>query len=113
MTACRRVIFNADDFGLTDGVCRGIREAASAGIVTATTAMVCTEGARDRLVEWGRSPSLAGRIGVHLQLTQGHACLPPAEIPSIVDPAGTFPESPADVVNVDPGHVRELLGLPG
>lgn len=105
MIACRRVIFNADDFGLTDGVCRGIREAASAGIVTATTAMVCTEGARDRVVQWG--PSLAGRIGIHLQLTQGRACLDQARVPSIVDSASAFPESPADIVDVNLGHVRD------
>src|SRR5262245_48889974 len=106
MTGRRLVIFNADDFGLTDGVCRGIHEAMDAGVVRATTAMVCAPGSRDHITHWKDAAPLAGRIGVHLQLTEGHACLSPAEIPSLVDANGDFPNSPGGVANVDPTHVR-------
>jgi predicted glycoside hydrolase/deacetylase ChbG (UPF0249 family) len=106
MTNRRLVIFNADDFGLTDGVCRGIHEAMDAGVVRATTAMVCAPGSREHIAQWKDAAPLAGRIGVHLQLTEGRACLPPEEIPSLVDPNGDFPNSPVKVANVDPAHVR-------
>jgi predicted glycoside hydrolase/deacetylase ChbG (UPF0249 family) len=104
MTARRQVIFNADDFGLTEGVCRGIRQTVEAGVVTATSAMVCSEGAETRVAEWGTP--LAGRIGVHLQLTQGRPCLDASAVPSIVDSEGAFPNATAGVVGVDLGQVR-------
>jgi predicted glycoside hydrolase/deacetylase ChbG (UPF0249 family) len=106
MTGRRLVIFNADDFGLTDGVCRGIHEAMDAGVVRATTAMVCAPGSREHIAHWKEAAPLAGRIGVHLQLTEGRARLDPAEIRSLVDVDGDFPSSPAGVANVDPSHVR-------
>lgn len=45
MTAPRRLIVNADDFGLTDGVTRGIARAHRDGIVTSTSLMVDAPGA--------------------------------------------------------------------
>jgi predicted glycoside hydrolase/deacetylase ChbG (UPF0249 family) len=104
-TGSRRVIFNADDFGLTDGVCRGISEAIDAGIVTATTAMVCCPGAEERLAHWG--PRLAGRIGIHMQLTDGKPCLDTAAVPSLVNGEGVFPRSPGEVTGVDPSEVKQ------
>jgi predicted glycoside hydrolase/deacetylase ChbG (UPF0249 family) len=108
LTARRQVIFNADDFGLTEGVCRGIRQTVEAGVVTATSAMVCSEGAETRVAEWGKP--LAGRIGVHLQLTQGRPCLETSAVPSIVDSEGAFPNATAGVVGVDLGQVRAEWG---
>lgn len=104
MTARRQVIFNADDFGLTEGVCRGIRQAVEAGIVTATTAMVSVDGAESRTVDWGTP--LAGRLGVHLQLTQGRPSLGAASVPSLVGADGTFPNGTAGVAHADPNQVR-------
>ena len=46
------VVINADDFGLTEGVCAGIVKAIQAGGVTATTAMACVPGAVERLKRW-------------------------------------------------------------
>lgn len=104
MPAPRLVIFNADDFGLTDGVCRGIHEAMIGGVVSSTTAMVCTTGAQDRIARW--APPLAGRIGVHLQLTQGRCCSPAESIRSLVNADGEFPGSAAEVARPDPSHIR-------
>ncbi|HEV8447346.1 MAG TPA: ChbG/HpnK family deacetylase [Gemmatimonadaceae bacterium] len=106
MTGRRLVIFNADDFGLTDGVCRGICEAIDAGVVRATTAMVCAPGSREHIEQWSPAASRGGQIGVHLQLTEGRACLGPDEVSSLVDANGDFPGSPAGVQNVNPSHVR-------
>jgi predicted glycoside hydrolase/deacetylase ChbG (UPF0249 family) len=82
------VLFNADDFGLTAGVTRGIVESRERGVVGSTTAMVC-RGHDALLREW--APRLAGRIGLHLQLSDGMPSLPPEEVPSLVDTAGRFP----------------------
>lgn len=99
-----RLFVNADDFGLTDGVSEGIAAAMEAGLVGGTTAMVCPAGAEARLRRWGSA--LAGRVGLHLQLTGGVPCLPVAEIPSLVGPDGAFPRKKMAVGNVDPDQVR-------
>ncbi len=98
------MIFNADDFGLTDGACRGISEAMVGGVVTSTTAMVCTAGAQARIARW--APPLAGRIGVHLQLTQGRCCSPAESIRSLVSLEGEFHASAAEVARPEPSQIR-------
>jgi predicted glycoside hydrolase/deacetylase ChbG (UPF0249 family) len=85
----RYLVVNADDFGLTDSVCAGILHGMGAGIVSSTSVMTCVSGALERLRRY--TPMISGRAGVHLQLTQGVARLPPHEIPSIVDASGVFP----------------------
>lgn len=83
------VVVNADDFGLTEGVCAGIVKAIHAGGVTATTAMASVPGAAERLKRW--APKIPGRIGMHLQLTSGTPVLPPDRVPSLVGDSGQFP----------------------
>ena len=83
------VVINADDFGLTEGVCAGIVKAIHAGGVTATTAMACVPGAGERLGRW--APRIAGRIGAHLQLTTGRPILPMEKVRSLVQDDGRFP----------------------
>ena len=62
MTA-RRIIFNADDFGASTGVNRGIVEAHRHGVLTSTSLMV-TGTAVDAAVGLSReNPELA--IGLH------------------------------------------------
>lgn len=99
-----RLFVNADDFGLTDGVTEGIAAAMATGIVGGTTAMVCPDGAAARLERLG--PALAGRVGLHLQLTGGRPCLPPSEVRSLVGPDGAFPRKKIAVGRVDPDEVR-------
>lgn len=100
----RRIFINADDCGLTDGVTEGIATAMRAGLVGGTTAMVCADGAMERLARL--RTEFAGRIGLHLQLTGGRPCLPPSEVPSLVGPDGAFPRKKIAVTQVDPGQVR-------
>ena len=83
------VVINADDFGLTEGVCAGIVKAIHVGGVTATTAMACVPGAVERLKRW--APKIPGHIGAHLQLTSGAPVLPPERVPSLVQDGGQFP----------------------
>ncbi len=90
-----RLMINADDFGLTEGVCSGIVRAIHAGGVTATTAMICVPGAVERLRRW--APTIAGRIGAHLQLTSGTPVLPPDRVRSLVLEDGKFPSRRKEV----------------
>jgi len=101
--ASYRVIFNADDFGLTDGVCAGIVEAISRGSVCATTAMAAVPGSPQRLGRW--APMIRSRIGAHLQLTSGRPVLDPKLIPSLVRPDGTYPRSKKELA----GAAREEI----
>jgi hypothetical protein len=64
----RRLIVNADDFGLTSGVSRGILAAYRRGIVTSTTMLVT--GAIDReLVAEAREAGIG--LGLHVNFTLG------------------------------------------
>ncbi len=100
----KRLIVNADDFGMTDGVSAGILEAMAHGVVSCTSAMVATPGAAERAAR-RHTPALAGRVGLHLQLTSGRACAPPADVPSLVDVAGRFPRHRVAGADRVPGEI--------
>ena len=85
----RRLIVNADDFGLTLGVNRGIVEAHQRGIVTSATMMA---GARafDDAAEQACSLTSAGTpfgVGCHVVLVDGIPLSPPGQIPSLLEGA--------------------------
>lgn len=54
-----KLIVNADDFGLTDGVTQGILEAMNKEIVTSTTMMVSTPGTERAAKIARENPNLA------------------------------------------------------
>ena len=85
----RRLIVNADDFGLSAGVNQGIQDAALAGVVTSATMMVNTPGFDDAV---RCAAGLRGTLGVglHLNLTTGAPVARASEVPSLVDGAGRF-----------------------
>jgi len=60
------LIVNADDFGLSSGVNRGIVEAYKLGIVTSTSLMVRWPGAKDAAAYGRKHPELG--LGLHLDL---------------------------------------------
>lgn len=79
----RRLIVNADDFGLTSGVNRAIIELHAEGLVTSASLMARASGT-DGAIELARvTPSLG--IGCHVVLVDGQPMLPPEQIPSLVD----------------------------
>jgi hopanoid biosynthesis associated protein HpnK len=78
----RRLIVNADDFGLTSGVNRAIVEAHCQGVVTSTTLMA-NAAAFDEAVRISRSaPNLSS--GCHVVLVDGRAVLRRSQIPSLL-----------------------------
>jgi predicted glycoside hydrolase/deacetylase ChbG (UPF0249 family) len=80
----RRLIVNADDFGLTRGVSEGILTAHRHGIVTSTTALVTSRIEPDHVAR-ARDSGLG--IGLHVNLTLGRPLTSGA---SLVDAGGRF-----------------------
>jgi predicted glycoside hydrolase/deacetylase ChbG (UPF0249 family) len=88
----RLLIVNADDYGLTPAVSRGILRAHREGIVTSTSVLTLAPGFREAGAWLTQTPSLG--IGVHLAAVGEDAPLSPAsQIRSLVDPAGRLPAS--------------------
>jgi hopanoid biosynthesis associated protein HpnK len=81
--AVRRLIINADDFGLTRGVNRAIVELHAGGGLTSTTLMAHADATEDAIEQALRIPSLG--FGCHVVLVDGHPALPPSEIPTLID----------------------------
>ena len=84
----RRLIVNADDFGMTPGVSAGILRAARHGIVTSTTVLVTADIDRDQLA--AALDSGLG-LGIHLNLTLGK---PLTRARSLVDGDGRLVRDP-------------------
>lgn len=71
----KRIVINADDFGLSVGVSQCIVHLLDAGVVSSTTVMMCADNLNEVLdsVDWN---PIMGRAGVHLQLTNGRPLTP-------------------------------------
>jgi hopanoid biosynthesis associated protein HpnK len=87
------VIINADDFGLTPGVNRGILSAFREGVLTSTTMLVNLRFFDDAVALARANPDLP--IGVHLSLVGGRPVSDPARVPSLVERDGGFPRGVA------------------
>jgi chitin disaccharide deacetylase len=87
----RRLIINADDFGLSPGVNRGILAAFRDGVLSSTTMLVNLAHFEDAV-----SLALANRalpVGIHLSLLWGAPVSKPANVSSLVERDGRFPRS--------------------
>ena len=107
MTDAPRLVVNADDFGLSAGVNRGILEAYAAGVVSSVSVLVNAPGWTDavqRLRDLGPGPG----VGLHVNLTTGR---PVSWGGSLCDArSGRFHTFPALVARalagrLDPGDV--------
>lgn len=85
----KRLIVNADDFGLTSGVNRAIVECHQRGVVTSATLMVNGGAAVEAALLAADNPRLG--VGLHLNLTSGAPAMPPESVPSLVGEDGLFP----------------------
>lgn len=83
-----KLILNADDFGFSHSVNKGIVECLSHGLVSSATIMVNAPFANEAF-ELVRKLKLKN-IGIHLNLTYGFSVLPPNEVSSLVDGTGRF-----------------------
>ncbi|PYV52347.1 MAG: hypothetical protein DMG92_01335 [Acidobacteria bacterium] len=77
----RHLIVNADDFGLTSGVNRGIIEAHTHGIVTSTTLMACGAKFQDAVKLASQRPELS--VGCHVLLVDTFPLLDIQQVSSL------------------------------
>jgi hopanoid biosynthesis associated protein HpnK len=101
----RRLIINADDFGLTAGVNRAIIEAHQRGVVTSTTLMASGRAFDDAVQLAASVPTLS--VGCHVVLVDGHPILPASEVPTLLDDESSAPQFPARIGQL---ARRALLG---
>lgn len=93
------VIINADDFGLTKGINRGIIQAYREGILTSASLIANMPAYEDAIDLAKKNPELG--IGVHLNLLRGKSILPKDKIPTLVNKENRFYRN----------SVRFLMGL--
>jgi predicted glycoside hydrolase/deacetylase ChbG (UPF0249 family) len=84
----RQLIVNADDYGRSPGVSRGILQAHRRGIVTSTTVMINQPAIEPQLEEALACGGLG--VGLHLVFSAWRPLLPPAAIPGLVRSDGMF-----------------------
>jgi hopanoid biosynthesis associated protein HpnK len=93
--AVRRLIINADDFGLTSGVNRAIAEAHRAGVVTSATLMANSQAFAEAVDITRSNPELG--VGCHVVLVDGEPVSSPETIPTLLSRNGA------------PQHFRDSL----
>jgi chitin disaccharide deacetylase len=93
--AARRLIVNADDFGLSHSVNEAVIRAHREGILTTASLMV-NEAGFDEAVKLAKENPKLG-VGLHLTLLHGHSALPHKAIPGLVNACGEFSNSPVGV----------------
>jgi hopanoid biosynthesis associated protein HpnK len=79
----RRLIINADDFGLTGGVNRAIVEGHEHGVVTSTTLMANGQAFEDAIALAQSRPRLG--VGCHIVLVDGAPVLDETAVRSLLD----------------------------
>ena len=88
----KRLIVNADDFGLSAGANRAIIGAWQDGILTSTSLMMGGNGCGEAVALAKENPGL--QVGLHLTLVQGKAVAAHDHFPSLVDHFGNFSNDP-------------------
>ncbi|MGD8537089.1 MAG: ChbG/HpnK family deacetylase [Candidatus Aminicenantes bacterium] len=78
----KKVIINADDFGLVQGVNEGIIKAHKEGILTSTTLMANMPGFDQAVELAGAHPNLG--VGVHLNILRGQPLSPVEKVESLL-----------------------------
>jgi hopanoid biosynthesis associated protein HpnK len=84
----KRLIINADDFGLSRSVNEGVVLAHRRGVLTSATLMVNTPGFEEAVRLAAENPRLG--VGLHLNWVRGRPISPPEAVPSLVDSRGLF-----------------------
>lgn len=91
----KRLVVNADDFGMSPAVTRGILESHQGGIVTSTTVMIGMPGAVEAVRDAVMSAPELG-LGLHITIAAGRCqpVLPAAQVPTLVREDGCFYDNP-------------------
>jgi hopanoid biosynthesis associated protein HpnK len=105
----QKVIFSADDFGLTESVNDAVELAYKSGVLTQASLMVAAPAAGDAMARAKNLPGL--NVGLHLVLVDGDSVLGHAALPHITMPDGKFPRAQTELgfrYFVSPAARREL-----
>jgi len=84
----KRVIINADDFGLIQGVNEGIIQAHREGVLSSATLMANAPGFEHALELAGQNPDLG--VGVHLNILRGKPLSERRHVESLIAEEGLF-----------------------
>ena len=84
----KRLIITADDFGAAFAVNEAVEMAHRKGVLSAASLMVTGDAFDDAVARAKEMPSLG--VGLHLVLVEGRPCLPPEQVPDLVDNNGRF-----------------------
>jgi hopanoid biosynthesis associated protein HpnK len=84
----RRLIFTADDFGLSLSVNEAVERAHRNGVLSTASLMVAAPAASDAVRRAHALPNL--HVGLHVVLVNGRPILPPEAVPDLVDRDGAF-----------------------
>ena len=105
----KRLIINADDFGLSESVNKGIVETHTKGVLTSTTIMANMPAAEQAVDLAKNLPTLG--LGVHLNLTAGKPLCRDNTVKLILDSQGYFALSPGKLAlaSLITGKVRTAI----
>lgn len=92
----KKLIVNADDYGLTYGVCKGIIKACNDGIVRSTTVMINMPEIENKIELLNYCNNL--KTGVHLNVTCGEPVSDPKDVPTLLNETGSFWRKPDIVI---------------
>jgi chitin disaccharide deacetylase len=105
VTLVKKLVVNADDFGLSEAINAGIIRSHTGGIVTSTSIVAAGE-AFDEAVELAASHPKLG-AGVHLTLVEERSVSLPSDVPTLA-PDGLLPGSYGQLVKgVVTGAIRK------
>lgn len=86
------VIFNADDLGQSETINQAVAQAFDEGVLTSASLMVGGPAWKSGVSLARLRPQLG--VGLHLVVLQGYGVLPPSQVPSLLNPDGSFGEQP-------------------
>jgi chitin disaccharide deacetylase len=102
----RKLIINADDFGLTAGVNRAIVETHAGGVVSSTTLMASGGAFVDAVTAARSAPNLS--VGCHVVLVNGTPVLPPDAVDTLLAIRSAEPEK--FYISLSAFAARAMLG---
>ncbi len=108
-----QLVVNADDFGMSPEISRGILRAHREGVVTSTSVLGNCTDLPDVCALLAEVPGLG--VGVHLALVGGAPISPPATVPSLLATDGQLHRRGQDFIaawaqrKIDPGDVEREI----
>jgi hopanoid biosynthesis associated protein HpnK len=105
----KRIIINADDFGISSGVNKAVAQAHTNGVLTSATIMANMPAAEEAVKIAKQMPDLG--VGVHLNLFEGKPLSKDSDIDCLLDDNGDFALTPAklSLLSIARGKIRKAI----